>query len=559
MKIRIVSILLSLILIIPIFYIALCINYNLDISKSFYIIQDIYNQFFIHKRKLQKEVWICLLYGFLPLVITIIYILNTRMKPSYGYAQFARVKDLYKMRLNFKKGFILGLYKTSLFKRKELYFDDPKSVLVIASPGTGKTSSIVIPNLLTIPCSAIVTDIKGELSEKTKNVREKVLKNKIFIFNPYGDDNNLYFNPFDKEILKDKNFDEIFELVKEISNILFVVPKESKDPFWINQGKKLFRFFAMYDILKNGSTNFFEIMQYPTKSEEDLLTLEYQQRKNDIEEVEEMKIDVMQFFFKQASEQTFIDPLIQNSAREFERMNSKSFKDIVSTFNEKLEVFNDYRMQKVVSKMSFKYQDLRQENITIYLKIKEKDIDTLSPFIRIFTENVGKNLMIKENSNPNERVYFWLDEFTRFGQLPFLLELPSISRSYNLPSIFLTQTEAHIKKTYSMDDLDIIAGACHYKIVFTLNDEKTAERMSKTIGNITRHKVSESSQENKIFGSKNKSLEGYALLTAQDLQNIPEDELIISVAGHKATPIKAKANYYFKSRKYMKLIKKCNK
>jgi type IV secretion system protein VirD4 len=559
MKKRIILILISVLLIIPIFYLAICINYNLDIYKSLHIIEDIYKQVFIYKKKLQKEVWVCLLYSFVPFVIIIIYTINTKIKPSYGYAHFARVKDLYKMKLNFKKGFVLGLYKTSFFKKKKLYFNDPLSVLVIASPGTGKTSSIVVPNLLSIPCSSIVIDIKGELSELTKNVREKVLKNKIFIFNPYGEDNNLYFNPFDKEIIKNKNFDEIFELVKEISNILFVVPKESKDPFWINQGKKLFRFFAMYDIQKNGSTNFFEIMQYPTKSEEALLTVEYQQLKQDIEEVEETKIDVMQFFFKQASEQNFIDPLIQNTAREFERMNSKSFKDIVSTFNEKLEVFNDYRMQKVVSKMSFKYEDLRKENITIYLKIKEKDIDTLSPFIRIFTENVGKNLMIKENKNPDERIYFWLDEFTRFGQLPFLLELPSISRSYNLPSIFLTQTESHIKKTYSVDDLDIIAGSCHYKVIFTLNDDKTAERMSKTVGNITRHKVSESSQENKIFGSKSKSLEGYALVTSQDLQNIPEDELIISVGGHKATPIKAKANYYFKSSEYTRLIKKYNK
>lgn len=559
MKKRILLIIISIVLIVPISYIAICINFNLDIFKSFYIIEDIYKGLFINKRKLQKEVWICLLYGLLPLFITIIYILNTRMKPSYGYAHFAGVKDLYKMKLNFKKGFVLGLYKTSLFNLKKLFYDDPKSILVIASPGTGKTSSVIIPNLLSIPYSAIVIDIKGELSEITRNVREKVLKNKIFIFNPFGDDNNLYFNPFDKEILKEKDFNEIFELVKEISNILFVVPKEIKDPFWINQGKKLFRFFAMYDISKNGYTNFFEIMQYPTKSEDDLLTLQYQQLKIDIEEVEERKIDVMQFFFKQASEQDFVDPLIQNLAREFERMNSKSFKDIVSTFNEKLEVFNDYRMQKVVSKMSFKYQDLRKENITIYLKVKEKDIDTLSPFIRIFTENVGKNLMIKENNNPKERVWFFLDEFTRFGQLPFLLELPSISRSYNLPSVFSTQTDAHIRKTYSIDDLDIITGSCHYKIIFTLNDDKTAERMSKAIGNITRHKVSESSQENKIFGSKNKSLEGYALLTAQDLQNIPQDELIISVAGHKATPIKAKANYYFKNSKYTRLIKKYNK
>ena len=59
----------------------------------------------------------------------------------------------------------------------------------------------------------------------------------------------------------------------------------------------------------------------------------------------------------------------------------------------------------------------------------------------------------------------------------------------------------------------------------------------------------------KVFGSKNKTLEKYSLLTPQDLQNIPKDELIITVFGNKAKPIKCKANYWFKNRKFRQIIK----
>jgi type IV secretion system protein VirD4 len=121
------------------------------------------------------------------------------------------------------------------------------------------------------------------------------------------------------------------------------------------------------------------------------------------------------------------------------------------------------------------------------------------------------------------------------------------------------QTSAQVQKYYSLEDLKIISGACAYNIIFTINDTDFAKMISESIGNFTRDKKSETSQAVKIFGSKNKSDEGYALLTTQDLMNIPNDEVIISVFGHKATPIKGKINYYFKNRLFKKIVKKYSK
>ena len=556
MKKNILFLFLCIALVIPIFYTILCFSFSLNLFSSETMDTFIKILYALkNNENLNDKVYISLIYSFLPTVIILIRIITSNnLEDSYGYAKFATLRDIKKMGLNFKGGFCFGI-----FKGKKIYSDDSYSTLVIASPGTGKTSSTVIPNLLSIKHSCIILDIKKELAHLTSAYRRDVLKNEVFIFDPYGDDNSFYFNPFSKKVIQDLNFDEQLTVVKEVSNVLFK-DENSRDPHWIIKARKLFIFFTMYDIAKHEETNLFELMRYPMKSDDELLNEEYLLKKEKLESVENDKQNkeasgTLKLFFQQVSCDEDINSLIQDMAREFERSHNKELQSVISSYGTKMEVFTDRRVASVVQDMSFKYIDLREKNISVYICVKEKDIKTLSPLIQVFTEVIGKNLLDKENSNKEQRVAFILDEFTRFGKLEFLLELPTLSRSYNLPTIFLTQTEAQIEKYYSLADLRIISGACHYKILFTINDFKTAENMSKDIGTLTRKKVSQTSQENKLFGSKNKSLEGYNLLTPQDLQNIPKDEVIISVFGNKATPIKAKVNYWFKDTKFRRILK----
>ncbi|MGL2859346.1 type IV secretory system conjugative DNA transfer family protein, partial [Helicobacter pylori] len=108
----------------------------------------------------------------------------------------------YPMTLNFDKGFCVGLLYKGLNSLKPTYYDAPLSTLIIAPPGSGKTAAVAVPNLLNVPSSCVVLDIKGELFDLTAGYRQQVLKNKIFVFDPLGNDNTLKFNPFDKRIVE---------------------------------------------------------------------------------------------------------------------------------------------------------------------------------------------------------------------------------------------------------------------------------------------------------------------------------------------------------------------
>lgn len=123
---------------------------------------------------------------------------------------------------NFTRGgFLLGIYK-DLWRKRKVYYDAPLSALIVAPPGAGKSAAVALPNLLTLPTSCVVLDIKGELCNMTAGYRQKVLKNEIYVFNPLGKDNNLQFNPFDKKIVSKMNFNEKKRLVDEIANTIFV-------------------------------------------------------------------------------------------------------------------------------------------------------------------------------------------------------------------------------------------------------------------------------------------------------------------------------------------------
>lgn len=135
----------------------------------------------------------------------------------------------YPMTLNFNKGFCVGLYK-GLNSLKPTYYDAPLSTLIVAPPGSGKTAAVAVPNLLNVPSSCVVLDIKGELFDLTAGYRQQVLKNKIFVFDPLGNNNTLKFNPFDKRIVEKLDFNRKRRLVDEVGNTIFAEDGANKDP-----------------------------------------------------------------------------------------------------------------------------------------------------------------------------------------------------------------------------------------------------------------------------------------------------------------------------------------
>ena len=128
---------------------------------------------------------------------------------EYGTARWGKAQDIEPfMAPNFKDNIILTQTERLMMnsRPKSPKFARNKNVLVVGGSGSGKTRFFLIPNLLQMHSSYVVTDPKGDV---VINTGKTLLKHgyKVKIFNTINFDKSQHYNPFayirsDNDILK---------------------------------------------------------------------------------------------------------------------------------------------------------------------------------------------------------------------------------------------------------------------------------------------------------------------------------------------------------------------
>ncbi|ECL7558322.1 type IV secretory system conjugative DNA transfer family protein [Campylobacter jejuni] len=523
---------------------------------------------------LKLKAYLPLILGLSPYIFMIFYfLLNKSGNEDYGNARFAKKSDFEKMGIENKNGLILG-YQKDLNKINYIKVSKPLSCLMVAPPGSGKSAAIAITNLLQIKNSVLVTDIKSELIDKTAKVREKELKNKILRFDPLSNKNTLFYNPFAKENIKDLDFSQLQNYIQRIASIIF---QTEKSEHWDKMSKALFEFLALYFIITDGETNLYNLSQAPKmsflkefqkyahlaiengvdfQSAKKWEEMVYNENGDKNLEVNEFKIFLQ--MVENSKDILNLNSYIKNYARQFSSTPDNEFGSIKSTYDSFMKIFSNSKVANATNKNNFAYEDMRKEKISVYVAVKTEDIDFLSPLLRIFIEGFFIKMMSgEENSDPDKFIYCILDEFVRFGKMPFLLEAPALCRSYGLIPLYITQSYQQIKKCYGEDELGILRSNVGYQVIYRMNTEEDAKRVSEIIGDYTRKKSNISKGNFDLIKSNiSTSYEGYKLVPSQKILNMPEEECLILVTGFLSNPIKAYKAYYFKNKDLLSLMNK---
>ncbi len=82
----------------------------------------------------------------------------------------------------------------TLENEEELEYSGDMSILTVAPPGSGKTKSLILPNLATYTGGIMCLDITGERYAQTASYRE-AMGQKVWCFDPFGNDDTAAFNP----------------------------------------------------------------------------------------------------------------------------------------------------------------------------------------------------------------------------------------------------------------------------------------------------------------------------------------------------------------------------
>lgn len=236
-----------------------------------------------------------------------------------------------------------------------------------------------------------------------------------------------------------------------------------------------------------------------------------------------------------------------------------------------------FKNSAVVARTSFsdiQFKDLRGmkdpvtgewKPISVYLSVNQTDAQALNPISATFVDLMSAYLISNPPNSVNKSdgkmgpfpILFVLDEFPQMPKLKAVIDGPAVGRGQKVAYLLIGQDLGQISGKYGKDDLETVISTTACKVILSQNNEQTAQRFSKMIGNKTVQTTSYSKQEggiaNKDFNpfSKNVSyqLQGVSAISTNELLSLPMLKQVVLMQGYIETPIMADSPRWYLDKK----------
>ncbi len=187
--------------------------------------------------------------------------------------------------------------------------------------------------------------------------------------------------------------------------------------------------------------------------------------------------------------------------------------------------------------------------MSLYLVVPPSDISRTKPLIRLILNQIGRRLTESlDGSDGIERrhkLLLMLDEFPALGRLDFFETALAFMAGYGIRSFLIAQSLNQIDKAYGQNHS--ILDNCHVRVTFATNDERTAKRISETLGTATELRA-----QRNYCGPPARAVAGppmvsrqtaRPLLTPGEVMQLPPDDAVVMVSS--MAPIKARKLRYY--------------
>ena len=299
---------------------------------------------------------------------------------------------------------------------------------------------------------------------------------------------------------------EVIRLVSNVADLIFT-EKETKDPFWLNSAKNLFKgicgiFLEDYQngLIPESKINATSIKKFQNSSliKENQL---YLQRNLNSREYGTLSKDYLTSILS---------------------ANENTYKSITAVFAEKMQIFDDLNVENITSTSDFEFSSLVDEPSVLYIIVPDEN----KSYYQLVTIIVGilyKDLTKLANSPQNHgtlprKIEWILDEFANCPPLADVDTIVSVARSRGMRFQFFIQSFAQLESVYTKEIASIIldnSALCYLKT----NSVDCAEIVAKKLGRATieTSSISESTDCFKVGANKTTSLLGRELLTANEI------------------------------------------
>ncbi len=170
--------------------------------------------------------------------------------------------------------------------------------------------------------------------------------------------------------------------------------------------------------------------------------------------------------------------------------------------------------------------------------------------MRLILNQIGRRLTESLDGSDgiarHHKLLLMLDEFPALGRLDFFETALAFMAGYGIRSFLIAQSLNQIDKAYGQNHS--ILDNCHVRVTFATNDERTAKRISETLGTATELRAQRNYAGHRLapwLGHLMVSRQETArpLLTPGEVMQLPPDEAVVMVSS--VAPIKAqKLRYY---------------
>ena len=447
---------------------------------------------------------------------------QSRLVTTYGSARWADPAEVQRAGLTGDAGVFLGQHD-----HKYLRHEGPEHVLTFAPTRSGKGVGLVVPTLLSWPASAVIHDIKGENWQLTAGWRARF--SHCLLFNP-TDGRSAAYNP----LLEVRRGAHEVRDVQNIADIL-VDPEGAlerrnhweKTSHALLVGAILHVLYAGEDKSLRGVANFLSDPACPFE-----VTLHRMMTTRHLDDGPH--------------------PVVASAAREVLNKADNERSGVLSTAMSFLGLYRDPTVAAVTSRCDWRIADLiaAEHPVSLYLVVPPSDINRTKPLIRLILNQIGRRLTESlDGSDGIERrhkLLLMLDEFPALGRLDFFESALAFMAGYGIRSFLIAQSLNQIDKAYGVNHA--ILDNCHVRVTFATNDERTAKRISDTLGTATELRAQRNYAGHRLapwLGHLMVSRQETArpLLTPGEVMQLPPDEAVVMVSGQP--PIKAKKLRYY--------------
>ncbi len=362
---------------------------------------------------------------------------------------------------------LLGHWQGRLLGR-----DDDRHDVTVAGGRAGKSSTVLIPNLLRYPGSAIVLDPKGELARATAAHRIRMGQT-VHILDPFGETGapSASHNPIDE--LGQGRPEHVAADAAQLADALII--SNNKDPHWTDTAKDLLRGIILHLLSTTGHA---------------ATIREVRSRLNGTP----AELDAL---FSDMVDSSAFDGIVRNIGKSFlGRLGAggRELQGILSTAQVQTAPLDD--IVRITERSDFRLRDLGAGRMTIYLVLPGMRMGTHYRWLRLVIQQALAAMERSPVPRGQLPVWFILEEFPSLGHMRSIETAAGLMAGFGVKlwSVLqdLTQLQTHYPKSW-----ETFLGNAGVIQAFGNADATTTEYLSKLLGStqvIERQGVRQSAQ-----------------------------------------------------------------